>query len=304
MFSLKFAAFAALVSTVSVNALANDGLSLSGTPTTSIVAAHYYAFQPSVVDASGAKVTFSITNKPSWASFDSTSGRLYGTPLPQGNVAMYSNIEIHATTGAAHAHLAPFTITVQPLASKPPVISGTPATTVVEGQPYTFQPTATDPNGLRIVFSVTNLPSWATFNSTTGQISGTPAAGNVGTYANIVVTAYDGYFKGTLPAFNIVVQGPANTAPPPVSNDAAATLNWTPPTVNTDGSALTDLAGYKIYYGTTSALGQSVTVANAGLTRYVVSGLTAQATYYFAMTAYDSAGHESAQTQVASAVAQ
>lgn len=295
--TVRALACAALVATVSVNALAASAPSISGSPAISVVAAHYYAFQPSVSDPSGTKLSFAITNKPSWATFDTTTGRLYGTPLPQTNVAMYSNIEISATVGTAHVSLAPFSITVKPLANTPPVVSGSPATTVASGHAYTFQPTATDPNGLKIVFSASNLPSWATFNSSTGQVSGTPTAANAGTYSDIVITAYDGYFKGTLPAFEIVVEGATNTVPPAAT--ASATLVWTPPTENNNGTVLTDLAGYHIYYGTTPELGQTLTVTNAGLTRYVMSGLT-QTTYYFTMTAFDKAGHESDRTAVES----
>ena len=84
---------------------------------------------------------------------------------------------------------------------------------------------------------------------------------------------------------------------------ASATLVWTPPTENNNGTVLTDLAGYHIYYGTTPELGQSMTLNNAGLTRYVMSGLT-NTTWYFAMTAFDKSGHESDRTEVASIAAE
>src|ERR1051326_8283982 len=99
---------------------------LSGTPATSVTAAHYYAFQPGVTGSRKA-LTFSITNKPSWARFDSGTGRLSGTPLPQYNVGTYSNILISASDGTARASLAPFSITVAALPKIPPRISGSPA---------------------------------------------------------------------------------------------------------------------------------------------------------------------------------
>ena len=58
---------------------------LSGSPPTKITAAHYYSFQPSVSNPDGT-LTYSIANKPSWAVFDASTGRLYGTPLPQYNL--------------------------------------------------------------------------------------------------------------------------------------------------------------------------------------------------------------------------
>ena len=269
---------------------------LSGSPTVSVVAAHYYSFQPGATDSVGKKVIFSIANKPSWAVFDTTTGRLAGTPLPS-NVGTFSSIVISGSDGTSSTHLAPFAITVLPLPNNPPRISGSPTTTVVAGQAYAFQPSATDPNGLKIKFGITGKPVWAVFDNNTGRLSGTPAAANAGTYANIVITAYDGYMKGVLPAFSIVVQG-APAPVPPAPTTGSATLSWIPPLENTDGSVLGNLAGYHIYYGISpDNLNQSLTVTNAGLTRYVLGGLATR-TWYFAMTAYNSIGVESGRTAV------
>ena len=282
---------------------------LSGSPAASVTAAHYYVFQPGASDG-GKALTFSISNKPSWAQFDARSGRLYGTPLPQSNVGTFANISISASDGTSRGYLAPFAITVLPLPNVPPRISGTPAASVAAGHAYSFQPAATDPNGLRLTFAISNKPAWAGFNSATGSLSGTPVAANAGTYSNIMITAYDGYAKAVLPAFSIAVQPstpttpPVTPPPPPVTAPpGAATLSWSPPTQHTDGSALTNLAGYRIYYGTTPNLGQTVTIANPGLTRYVLSGLSA-ATWYFQLTAYDKSGMESPPTAVASIIMQ
>ena len=271
--------------------------SISGAPATSVTAAHYYAFQPSATDA-GKKLTFSIANKPSWAQFDPSSGRLYGTPLPQSNVGTFANIMISVSDGTASARLASFAIKVLPLPNTPPTLAGSPAPTVATGHGYTFLPKSGDPNDLRLVFSIVNKPSWATFDSTTGLLSGT--AGAVGTYANIVITAYDGWSKATLPAFNIAVtQAAATTVPPPAASTGSATLAWIPPTENSNGSVLTDLAGYRVYFGTTPEVQETLTLANAGLTRYVMTGLS-KVTWYFAISAYDRSGNESARTDVAS----
>ena len=74
-----------------------------------------------------------------------------------------------------------------------------------------------------------------------------------------------------------------------------ALLSWQAPTKNVDGSALTNLAGYKIYYGTTSKnYTQTVSVTGASTTQWTLS--LAPGTYYFAMTAVDSTGGESSKT--------
>jgi hypothetical protein len=68
-------------------------------------------------------------------------------------------------------------------------------------------------------------------------------------------------------------------------------LSWNAPTTNTDGTPLTDLAGYKVHMGTSS--GNYTTVVDIGnVTTYTVSNL-APGTYYFVVTAYDSSNIES-----------
>ena len=80
----------------------------------------------------------------------------------------------------------------------------------------------------------------------------------------------------------------------------SATLAWNAPTTNTDGTLLTDLAGYKIYYGTSSGNYTSVIdVGNA--TTYTASNLSSGA-YYFAVTSYDISGTESAYSNEASKI--
>ncbi|MEW6001251.1 MAG: Ser-Thr-rich GPI-anchored membrane family protein [Nitrospirota bacterium] len=70
-----------------------------------------------------------------------------------------------------------------------------------------------------------------------------------------------------------------------------ATLSWDPPATNTDGSPLTDLEGYKVYYGTSSGnYSQRIDVGN--VTTYTVSNLN-DGTYYFAVTVHDTSGNES-----------
>ena len=73
----------------------------------------------------------------------------------------------------------------------------------------------------------------------------------------------------------------------------STTLSWMPPTQNSDGSPLTDLAGYKIYYGSESGNYQnSIQIDNPGIAIYVVEYLTPN-TYYFVISTINSSGVES-----------
>jgi hypothetical protein len=92
----------------------------------------------------------------------------------------------------------------------------------------------------------------------------------------------------------------AGAPPPPAATAKSVDITWTAPTTYTNGSALTNLAGYRVYYGTSSnALSQSVDVPNAGATDQVVQNLTA-GTWYFAVVAYTNTGLESAFSSVVS----
>ena len=73
---------------------------------------------------------------------------------------------------------------------------------------------------------------------------------------------------------------------------SVVTLAWDTPTTNADGTPLTDLAGYKVYHGTSSGnYSQYIDVGN--VLNYMVSNLKNGVVYYFAVTAYDTSGNES-----------
>ncbi len=165
-----------------------------------------------------------------------------------------------------------------------PTISGAPPTNILEGELYEFVPTASDADGDTLQFSIARKPSWASFDAATGRLSGTPDSADVGNFTNIAISVSDGQASASLTAFDISVNQIAV---------GQATLSWGPPTQNDDGSALTDLAGYRIYYGRNrDNLTQSIVLNNPGLTRYVVENLT-QARWYFSMTSVNSDGTES-----------
>lgn len=281
------------VFSITVSGTSASAPTISGAPSKSATVGGAYAFQPTATDPSGRTLTFSISNKPGWAIFSPATGRLSGTPLAP---AMHSNITISVSNGIAKSSLPVFAISVSgtaPPANNAPTISGTPGAAVNSGSSYSFVPTASDVDGDTLTFSIANLPSWATFNATSGRLSGTPNASQVGTYSNVAISVSDGKVSRSLPAFSIAVNA---------ASLGNATLSWTPPDRNTDGSALTDLRGYRIYYGTNaSALDNMVPITNVGITTYVVENLS-PATYYFSMTALNAANVESGRTNLASKV--
>jgi hypothetical protein len=70
------------------------------------------------------------------------------------------------------------------------------------------------------------------------------------------------------------------------STSQTAIVSWTPPVQRTDGSALTDLAGYRVYYGKgLNSLTKIIDIRNAGQTSQFIDNLDT-GTWYFAVTAY------------------
>jgi hypothetical protein len=71
------------------------------------------------------------------------------------------------------------------------------------------------------------------------------------------------------------------------------TLSWDAPTIDADGTPLTDLAGYKVYYGK-QHLNYESKIKVGNVKEYTITNLTKDVNYYFAVTAYDTSGNESA----------
>ena len=135
---------------------------VSGVPPTSAQVGISYSYTPGVSDALSTALTFSITNMLGWATFNTATGELQGTPSA-GDVGATNEIEISVSDGVGIATVGPFRITVNaaPPATPPaapPTISGTPPANVVAGQAYSFAPSASDPGGNAPTFSIVNRP--------------------------------------------------------------------------------------------------------------------------------------------------
>ena len=302
---------------------ANSAPQLSGTPAAEIPTGFPYVFRPAAQDPDGDTLSFTVSGKPTWASFDVRSGELRGVPGDR-DVGVATGIVITASDGRAASTLGPFQVRVNrsptltaPTAStavgaRPPTISGTPAATASAGSGYLFQIVASDPDGDKLTYGALNLPPWLGINSANGTVTGTPTATQAGQYPNIVISVTDGRSTASLAPFTLTVSAPAvpagggaggsagGSAGGTTTATASATLSWVPPTTYTDGAPLVDLAGYRIKYGRDpAALTPQVTLAAPGTTRHIVTAL-GSGTWYFAVVAYTSGGIESAVSAVVS----
>jgi len=193
--------------------------------------------------------------------------------------------QVAAPTSAAAPP--PSTSAVQSL-----VLRGAPPTTALAGTQYSFTPTVAG-STTRVMFSIAGQPAWARFDTNTGSLTGVPAAKDEGTTGKITISASNGTGSASMSPFMIDVKvADANTD--------SATLSWTAPTENTDGTPVKDLAGYHVSYGTSPGeLTKTITVAGATTTTCIISGLS-EGTYYFAVVAYTETGTKSGDSNLAS----
>lgn len=179
-----------------------------------------------------------------------------------------------------------------PSPNQAPVISGSPDTALVVGTPWSFTPTASDPDGDALTFSVANKPGWLSFSTSTGKLSGTPSSAHVGLHKDITISVSDGQATASLGPFSLTVNETQPTT-------GSAKVSWTPPTERTDGTTISGISGYKIYYGKSPTQLDQVVNLGSGLTSYMIENLDS-GTWYFAVTATDTGGLESAKSSIAS----
>ncbi|MDH5484727.1 MAG: putative Ig domain-containing protein [Gammaproteobacteria bacterium] len=178
-----------------------------------------YTVTASDIDA-GDTLIFSAPIIPGWLSFDRDSHVLSGTP-DNADVGP-NNVTLRVNDGTVNVNQS-FTISVSNI-NDPPVISGTPATEANEGVFYSFTPTASDPDaGDTLLFSIVSKPGWASFNTGTGRLSGTPSSADVGTTSDIIIRVSDGIATASLAGFDLVVvdnNPPVIILPPEVTVNA------------------------------------------------------------------------------------
>ena len=108
------------------------------------------------------------------------------------------------------------------------------------------------------------------------------------------LAACGGGSEGTSAVAGAPAPAPAPTppSPPPTApvTTYSATVSWAMPLLNTDGTSLTDISGYRVYYGTSAdELSQSILISGSAVTSHVLSGL-APGTYYIAVATLNSTG--------------
>ncbi|MER2490944.1 Ig-like domain-containing protein [Catenovulum sediminis] len=171
-----------------------------------------FALVLNAIDANEDILSWSVQTGPSngAASVGNTGNQVEVNYQPNSNFNGNDSFIIQVSDGIDTASI---TVNVNINAvNDNPIISGTPPTSIAEDNTYSFVPSASDIDSNSLIFSITNAPSWATFDINTGALTGTPTNSDVGTSKNIVISVTDGLSTTRLAPFELMVSN-VNDAP-------------------------------------------------------------------------------------------
>ena len=154
--------------------------------------------------------SYTVTSSPGGLTASGTASPLTVSGLSNGTGYSFT-VSASNIAGTGPASSPSNTVTPEP-DNKAPSISGTPAGSVDQDSYYSFIPTATDPDQDPLTFSISNKPAWASFNTASGELSGTPLQEHVGVSNNIIIRVSDGALSTDLAPFSVEVKA-VNQAP-------------------------------------------------------------------------------------------
>ncbi|GEA05259.1 hypothetical protein KUL42_00200 [Alteromonas sp. KUL42] len=241
----------------------NDAPTISGTPATSVNVGNEYSFTPEVNDIEDGKdLTFSMTHRPIWMEeINPITGEAKGTPGSH-DVGTYQGVTITVTDKDGGSDSLEFFIEVLGN-NTAPVISGTPPSTIRVGELFRFQPIVTDAERGPYKFTENALPTFLNINETSGLITGTPTADDVGITSGITITVTDSENASDQLTFDLEVK--SNSAPSAGNVNVTTSIN-TPILIGLTG---TDPDSDDLIYSIDSQPGNGSVVVSSEDERFV-----------------------------------
>jgi len=245
----------------------------------------------SITNRGGGTLTWSVTGNSSWISPSPASGIGNGGTTISVTTSFlaagtYSGIVTISAVGAPSVTV-PVTFSITPGAKQTTTVNLSPsslnyAATQGAANPVNQNISLTNTSGT-LNWAVSDDASWLTVNPASGSGSRTlstsvnTAGLTAGTYNGTLTVSATGISAKTVPV-TLTVNASATSS---------ATLTW-------NANSESDLAGYKIYRAEASGgYGAPIATLQGNVTTFIASGLQLGRTYFFVITAYDSAGNES-----------
>jgi subtilisin family serine protease len=158
---------------------------ITSSPVTDAFVGQPYLYDVEATDPNpGDTLRFAIYSQPSGMTIDENTGLIQWTPTASQAGDDYMFVRVFDDDGLYDTQY--FTITV--IAAEPPVITSSPVTIAVQGQPYTYDVVADDPDeGDELTFRLNMAPAGMAIDAQTGLITWTPTAAQVGGQEVMVV---------------------------------------------------------------------------------------------------------------------
>ena len=188
-------------------------------PVVKTTAGKPYIYAASAFDPEGNTLHFALLGAPAGMTVNASSGLISWSPTT-ANIGTHS-IALQVTDGRGGLAEQDYVLSVLALPNRPPIFTSEPNLDATVGAPYTYQASATDPEGDALTFSVLSAPAGLTINAQSGMVQwSNPTPAQLGTQ-NVVLKASDSQGGAATQVFQIVVHpDSANHAPVIVSGPA------------------------------------------------------------------------------------
>ncbi len=243
----------------------------------------------SISNTGGGTLTWSASDNATWLTLSPGSGTGNGlVTLTTATGSLAVGTHSGTVTLSGGTGVTPVTVPVSFTVTAAPTISLSPsslsyAATQGAANPANQSISLTNTGGT-VNWTVSDDASWLTVSpaSGTGSSTLTTSVNTAGltaqTYTDTLTVSAAGAASRTV-SVTLTVTAPATSS---------TTLTW-------DANTESDLAGYKIYRADASGgYGAPIATVQGNVTTYIAAGLQVGTTYFFVITAYDSAGNESA----------
>lgn len=184
---------------------ANNSPTINTTPDTEADEGQPYVYDVDATDADGDALTYSLTQAPPGMAIDPVTGAISWTPAALHVPAVDVTLSVSDTRGGSAAQSFTIAVSAAPPPNQSPSITSSPLTAATEGQPYTYDVDATDPDqDATLAFALTQAPEGMSIEPATGVISWVPAS-SLPASVEVTVSVADQHQAAATQSFQIAV---------------------------------------------------------------------------------------------------